>query len=109
MGLWRVVRLLLGHGARVEIKDKMGRTARQMVSGTRDKAKKLKLLKEFSAPGGTGFNRSTTNRQHSQTSVLLTAYTMHRVTSASSSALSRLKYSYLADNSITNSIISTRT
>jgi serine/threonine-protein phosphatase 6 regulatory ankyrin repeat subunit A/serine/threonine-protein phosphatase 6 regulatory ankyrin repeat subunit B len=111
-GTLEAVRLLLGHGARVEIKDNMGRTARQVVSGTRDKAKKLKLLKEFSAPGGTGFNRSTANRQH-QTSVLLTMYTMQRGTSASSSALSRLKYGHLPDNSITslahNSISSTRT
>jgi hypothetical protein len=102
-GTLEVVRLLLGHGARVEIRDNKGRTARQMVSGTRDKARKLKLLKEFSAPGGTGFNRSTANRHHSQAPVLLTAYLMHRVTSASSSALSRLQYSsYLADNSITS-------
>jgi ankyrin repeat protein len=99
-GTLEVLRLLLGHGARVEIKDNKGRTARQMVSGTRDKARKLKLLKEFSAPGGTGFNRSTANRHHSQT--LLTGYIMHRVTSASSSALSRLQYSSLADNSITS-------
>jgi Ankyrin repeats (3 copies)/Ankyrin repeat len=99
-GTLEVLRLLLGHGARVEIKDNKGRTARQMVSGTRDKAKKLKLLKEFSAPGGTGFNRSTASRHHSQT--LLTTYTMHRATSASSSALSRLQYSYLADNSMTS-------
>ena len=101
-GTLEVVRLLLGHGARVEIKDNKGRTARQMVSGTRDKSRKLKLLKEFSAPGGTGFNRSSANRHHSQEPAFPTGYMMHRVTTASSSALSRLKYSYLADNSITS-------
>ena len=102
-GTLEVVRLLLGHGARVEIKDNKGRTARQMVSMTREKNGKIKLLKEFSAPGGTGFNRSTANRRHSQQPpVLLTAYLMRRETSASSSALSRMKYSYLADGSITS-------
>ena len=38
----------------------------------------------------------------SQEPVILTVYMMHRVTSASSSALSRLKYSYLPDNSLTS-------
>jgi hypothetical protein len=101
-GTLEVVRLLLGYGARVEIKDNKFRTARQMVSGTRDKASKLKLLKEYSAPGGTAFNRSTANQHCSQPPVFLTAYMMHRVTSTSSSALSRLKYSYLSDGSITS-------
>ena len=50
-GSQEVVRLLLEHGASVEMKDYGGRTARQMASGTRDKAIKLKLLKEFSVQG----------------------------------------------------------
>jgi len=99
-GTLEVVRLLLMHGARVEIKDNKSRTARQMVSGTRDRGQKLKLLKEYSAPGGTGFNRSSANRQHNQTP---TSYMMHRETSTSSSVLSRLRYSYyLSDNSVTS-------
>ncbi len=102
-GTPEVLRLLLGHGARVEIRDYNGRTARQMVSGTRDKGIKVKLLKEFSAPGGTGFNRST-DRRHSQAPVLLREYLMHRApsASASSSVLSRLNFSHPADNSMTS-------
>ena len=99
-GTLEVVHLLLMYGARVEIKDNKFRTARQMVSGTRDRGRKLKLLKEYSAPGGTGFNRSSANRGHNQTPA---SYMIHRETSTSSSALSRLRYSYyLSDNSVTS-------
>ena len=81
-GTPEVVRLLLEHGANVEMKNNNGRTPHQTISGTpRDKARKLKLLKEFStqgmpvdwqtrrrsmAQGTTTSNLSTT--QHSQLS-----------------------------------------
>jgi hypothetical protein len=47
-----VIRLLLVYGANVEMKNNSGRTPHQTMSGTpRDKASKLKLLKEFPAQG----------------------------------------------------------
>jgi ankyrin repeat protein len=99
-GTLEVVHLLLTYGARVEIKDNKCRTARQMVSGTRDRGRKLKLLKKYSAPGGTGFNRSSAIRQHNQ---IPTSYMMHRETSTSSSVLSHLRHShYLSDDSVTS-------
>jgi ankyrin repeat protein len=88
-GTPEVVRLLLEHGANVE-KNNNGRTPHQTISGTpRDKAFKLKLLKEFSvqgitSQGSTTFRRSTT--QHSQRSGRQTRYLRHV---SSSSVLDR--------------------
>jgi Ankyrin repeats (3 copies)/Ankyrin repeat len=102
-GTPEVVRLLLEHGADVEMKNDNGKTPYQTMSGTsRDKASKLKLLKEFSAQGNTAqglsdgwqtprrqpsmaqgsttFNRSTT--QHSQRSGRQTRYLRHPRSSA---------------------------
>ncbi len=65
-GTAEVVRLLLRHGARAEIKDNTGRTARRVVSRTRDKAIKLKLLKEFSMLGNTSnFTHTSPNSRPS--------------------------------------------
>ena len=48
-GTPEVVRLLLEHGANAEMKSNIGKTPYQTMSGTRgDKARKVKLLKEFS-------------------------------------------------------------
>ena len=64
-----VVRLLLEHGATVEVKNNIGRTAHQTISGTpRDKVHKLELLKEFSprgskAQGSATFDRSTAQQR----------------------------------------------
>ncbi|KAF8492973.1 hypothetical protein F5888DRAFT_857262 [Russula emetica] len=61
-GTPEVVRLLLEHGANVEMKNNNGRTPHQTMSGTpRDKASKLKLLKEFSAQGSTAQGMATAN------------------------------------------------
>ncbi len=55
-GTLEVLRFLLERGASAEIRDNQGRTARQMVSGTRDEAMKSKLLK--------GVSRTSLNRYH---------------------------------------------
>lgn len=80
-----VVRLLLLHGARAEMKDEKGRTPHQTMSGTpRDKALKLNFLKRFSARDRATFDYSTA--QHGQQSGLRTKYLRH---SSSSSAVTR--------------------
>jgi hypothetical protein len=51
-GTPEIVRLLLEHGANVEMKNNNGRTPHQTMSGTpRDKARKWTLLKELSVQG----------------------------------------------------------
>jgi Ankyrin repeats (3 copies)/Ankyrin repeat len=93
-GTPKVVRLLLEHGASVEMKNNNGRTPHHAMSGTRrDKASKLKLLKEFSAQGSTAqglfddwqtphhqpstAQGSTSTTQNSQRSDRRTRYTRH--------------------------------
>ena len=80
-GTPEVVRLLLEHGANVEMKNNTGRTPHQTMSGTpRDKARKLKLLKEFSVQGGTSQGSTTFDRVttlHSQGSGRQTTYLRH--------------------------------
>ena len=86
-GTPEVVRLLLGYGATVETKSNNGRAPHQTVSGTpRDKARKLKLLKEFSVQGGPGQGRTSSSTQHRRRSGLQTKYLRH---ASSSSVLGR--------------------
>jgi len=90
-GTPEVVRLLLRHGANVGMKNNYGKTPPQTMSGSRrDKAIKLKLLKEFSAQAGTTFNRSTdqnSQRPESPDSDQGTFYLQHRGVSRSSSSV----------------------